>query len=164
MDRRQFILAFSAGAALLGAAPARAECGEMGASEFVETTYQQQARLHASNVAPERDEFFATFSRHLRKLMRPPRRGDRNLPLGPVLNVFFGRGVPPHTEITVGKVKLVSGQDDGPATISVELGYKGETHTVLVHALRQQDRWRIANVIYDSGKSLLDHYRDTTWR
>ena len=76
MDRRQFILALSAGAALLGAPPAHAECGEMGASEFVETLYQEQAQLHASNVPPQRAEFFALFSRDIRRPMHPPATGS----------------------------------------------------------------------------------------
>jgi len=76
MDRRQFILALSAAASLLGIAPARAECGGPSAIEFVEGLYEKQV------------------------------------------------------------------------------------HVVLDEA----DGWLIANIIYDNGKSLIDHYRDIAGR
>jgi hypothetical protein len=50
MDRRKFILALSAGAALLGAPPARAECGGPSALEFVEGLYEKQVRLQAQKT------------------------------------------------------------------------------------------------------------------
>jgi hypothetical protein len=164
MDRRQFILAFSAGAALLGAAPVRAECGGPSAIEFVEGLYEKQARLQTQNVPLDQDEFLALFSKGMRALMQAPRRARRNVTAGPVLNAFFGWGVLPRTEVTVGKVTLVSGQDEGPATIGIPVSYRGETHKVLVHVLFGDDGWQVANIIYDNGKSLIDHYREMTGR
>jgi len=165
MDRRHFILALSAGAALLGATPARADgCGGPSAREFVEELYQKQARLLAENAPLAQEDFDALFSKGMRALMKAPRRPNRNVALGPLLNAFFGWGVLPRTEITVGKVNLVSGQDDGPATVGVALSYRGETHKVLVHVLLDEEGWLIANIIYDNGKSLIDHYRETTGR
>jgi hypothetical protein len=35
----------------------------------------------------------------------------------------------------------------------------GERSKVLVHIIREGDDWRIANIIHDSGKSLINHYR-----
>jgi hypothetical protein len=163
MDRRHFILALSAGAALLGAAPARAECGGPSAIEFVEDLYQKQARLLAENAPLSQDDFLELFSRGMRALMQAPRRQGRNVSLGPVLNAFFGWGVLPRTEVTVGKVRLVSGQDEGPATVGVALSYRGEAHRVQLHVILD-DGWHIANIIYDNGKSLIDHYRETTGR
>jgi hypothetical protein len=163
MDRRQLILSLSAGAALLGAAPARAECGGPSAIEFVEDLYQKQARLLAENAPPGEDDFLELFSKGMRSLMQAPRRPNRNVSLGPVLNAFFGWGVLPRTEVTIGKVRLVSGQDEGPATVGVALSYRGEAHRVLMHVILD-DGWHIANIIYDNGKSLIDHYRDMTGR
>src|SRR5262245_19435123 len=163
MDRRQFILSLSAGAALLGAAPAHAECGGPSAIEFVEGLYEKQARLQAQNTPLGKDEFLALFSKGMRALMQAPRRPARDVSLGPVLNTFFGWGVLPRTEVTIGKVNLVSGQDEGPATVGVAITYRGETHMVLVHVILD-DGWHIANIIYDNGKSLIDHYRDVTGR
>ena len=165
MDRRQFIVALSAGAALLGAAPARAECGGPSAIEFVEGLYEKQARLQAQNTPLGQDEFLTMFSKGMRALMQAPRHPARNVSLGPLLNAFFGWGVLPRTEVTIGKVNLVSGQDEGPATIAVPVSYRGEAHKVLVHVLLdEQDGWLIANIIYDNGKSLIDHYRGMTGR
>lgn len=165
MDRREFILALSAGAALLGAPPVRAECGGPSAIEFVEGLYEKQARLQAQNTPLGSEEFRALFSKGMRALMQAPRRPNRHVALGPVLNAFFGWGVLPRMEVSVGKVSLISGQDEGPATVGVPLAYRGETHKVLVHVLLDQDDgWLIANIIYDNGKSLLDHYRGVTGR
>lgn len=163
MDRRRFILAFSAGAALLGPALARAECGGPSAIEFVEELYQKQARLLAENAPPAEEDFLELFSPGMRALMQAPRRSGRNVSLGPVLNAFFGWGVLPRTEVTVGKVRLESGQEEGPATAAVALLYRGETHRVLVHVILDEG-WHIANIIYDNGKSLIDAYRATGGR
>ena len=165
MNRRQFIIALSAAAALIGAAPARAECGGPSAIEFVEGLYEKQARLQAQNTPLGQDEFLALFSKGMRALMQAPQRPKRSVTLGPMLNTFFGWGVLPRTEVTIGKVSLVSGQDEGPATIAVPVSYRGEAHKVLVHVLLDEaDGWLIANIIYDNGKSLIDHYRDMTRR
>jgi hypothetical protein len=163
MDRRHFILALSAGAALLGAPPAHAECGGPSAIEFVEDLYQKQARLLAENAPPGQEDFLELFSPGMRALMQAPRRPGHNVSLGPLLNAFFGWGVLPRTEVTIGKVRLVSGQEEGPATVGVALTYRGETHRVQVHVMLD-DGWHIANIIYDNGKSLIDHYRETTGR
>jgi hypothetical protein len=164
MDRRTFILALSAGAALLGAPPARAECGGPSAIEFVEGLYERESRLQAQNTPLAQEDFLALFSKGMRALMQAPRRHGRNVTAGPVLNAFFGWGVLPRTEISVGKVNLVSGRDEGPATVGVPVSYRGEAHKVLVHVLLDDDGWHIANIIYDNGKSLIDHYRDITGR
>jgi hypothetical protein len=162
MDRRQFILGLLAGAALPGAPPARAECGGPSAVEFVEGLYEKQVRLQAQNTPLDQDEFLALFSKGMRSLMRAPRRSGRSVTAGPVLNAFFGWGMLPGTEVKVGKIALVSGQDEGPATVGVPLSYRGEAHKVLVHVLLDEDGWRVANVIYDNGRSLIDHYRAVT--
>jgi hypothetical protein len=45
------------------------------------------------------------------------------------------------------------------------VSYRGETHKVLVHVLLdEQDGWLVANIIYDNGRSLIDHYRGITGR
>jgi hypothetical protein len=164
MDRRQFMLAFSAGAALLGAAPAHAECGGASATDFVETLYQKQARLLAEKAQPGEEDFLALFSKGMRQLMQAPRHPARNLSLGPVLNAFFGWGVSPGTVVTIDKIKLVSGQDDGPAMVGVKLSYHGEAYMVRVHVIAGDEDLRIANVIYDNGKSLIGHYREIVGR
>ena len=46
----------------------------------------------------------------------------------------------------------------------VHVAYRGEAHKVRVHLIQGDEDLRIANIIYDNGKSLLDHYRETTVR
>ena len=165
MNRRQFIFMMSGAAALLGAPRAgRAECGESTNAEFVEGLYEMQARLLASNVPLAGDKFYALFSRDLRELMQAPRPHLRDEPIGRLLNAFFGWGIMPGTEVEIGKVALASGSDDGPATVSVEVKNRGGRHKVWVRVVRENEVWRIANISYDSGKSLADHYREITRR
>lgn len=58
---------------------------------------------------------------------------------GSVLNAFFGWGVLSRTEVSVGKVALASGRDEGPATVAVPVRYRGEAHNILVHVLFDED-------------------------
>jgi hypothetical protein len=165
MNRRQFLFAVSGAAAVLAAArTGHAECGEQTSVEFVEELYEKQARLHAANTPLGENEFDALFARELRQIMRAPRRYPKNEPIGPLLHAFFGWGVLPGTEVKIGKVALVSGRDGGPATVRVEVKYRGERHMVLVRVVQESELWRIAGISYDSGKSLADHYRGMTRR
>ena len=132
--------------------------------EFVETTYQKQARLQAAGTPPSQEEFSALFSRGMRRLTRAPRPYLKDQPIGQILNAFFGWGVLPATEIKLGKVTLDSGDEQGPATIRVEIEHHGEPHKILVRVVSESDDWRIANISYGSGKSLVEHYRVITGR
>lgn len=168
MNRRQFVCAIS-GAAIssamaLLAAPrvSRAECGGLSITEFVETLYQKQARLLAANTPIGEAEFNAVFSRSIRRLMRAPRRHAGNRPIGPLLNAFFGWRVLPGTEVKIGKVALASGDELGPAIIRVEIEHHGKSREIMVRVINQNDDWRIADISYDSGKNLAEHYRGIT--
>jgi hypothetical protein len=163
MDRRQFLFILSGAAALLGAArTAHAECGEQTANEFVRALYERQAELLAVNKPLSGDEFHELFARDLRRLIKAPRRTRNNQPIGPILNAFFGWGVLPGTEVKIGKIALVSGNYEGPATAGVDVTTRGERHRLLVHVVRETEVWLVANIIYDSGKSLVSHYRRMT--
>ncbi len=160
MNRRQFVIGMSATTALSAfARDGHAECGEPTANEFVGDLYEKQARLLAARAPPGEQDFHALFARDLRRLMQASRRAASNAPDGPLLNAFFGWGVPPGTEVTVGKIALKSGKYEGPATVGVDLRYRAESHQVLVHVVREDEAWLVANIIFDSGKSLLAHYR-----
>ena len=92
--------------------------------------------------------------------MRAPRHFPKDMLFGPVLNAFFGWGVFPGAEIRIGRVAQVSSDsDDGPAIVGVEIEHRGEPHTVLVRVVRQRGELRIANISYDNGTNLADHYR-----
>jgi hypothetical protein len=165
MNRRQFVFALSGAVALLTATrPGHAECGGLSAAGFVETTYQKQARLQTAETPPSQAEYYALFSRRMRRLMHAPRHFPKNMLFGPVLNAFFGWGVFPGTEVKVGKVTLDSGDDSGPATVRVEIEHHGEPHKVWVRVVNENEDWRIANISYDYGKSLVEHYRTITRR
>jgi hypothetical protein len=135
------------------------ECDELTGNEYVGELYEKQARLLAANTPAGEEEFHALFARDLRQLMQAPRRTPEDAPIGPLLNAFFGWGVLPGTEVTVGKIALVSGNSEGPATIGVDLKFRGEKHRILVHVVRENEVWLVANIIHDSGKSFVSHYR-----
>ena len=165
MNRRQFCFAFSGAVALLaGVRPGHAECGSSGIIEFTNTVWQKQARLLAAQTPPSEEEYYALFSRGMRTLMKAPRPYLKDQPIGRILNAFFGWGVLPGTEVEINDIEMHSGDDNGPATIRVMIEHHGEPHKVLVHVIMQDDDWRIANIIYDSGKSLLEYYRVLTGR
>jgi hypothetical protein len=160
MNRRQFLFILSGAAALLGAArTGHAECGEMNANEFVGDMYREQARLLAANAPLAGKDFYDLFARDLRKLMQAPRRSRNNRPIGPLLNAFFGWGVLPGTEATIDKIALVSGNQEAPATVGDDVNIREERHRILVHVVREREAWLVANIIYDSGESLVSHYR-----
>jgi hypothetical protein len=50
----------------------------------------------------------------------------------------------PRTEVTVVNIALVSGSDDGPATVGVT--WRGETRNILVRVVRESEAWRVANI------------------
>jgi hypothetical protein len=163
MDRRQFTAVMTAAALLSAARTAHAERGEETSTAFVEALYQKQARLQTTDT-PREDDFQAPFARDLRRLMRAPKPNLRYQPIGRLLHGFFGWGVLPVTEVAIGKVAVVSGSDNGPATVAVELSYRGQQHTVLVHVVVENKVRRIADISYDAGESLAEYYRKLTGR
>jgi hypothetical protein len=166
MNRRQFVLAMPGAVALLACStrPGGAECGSSGITEFIDITWQKQARLLAARMPPDNEQFENLFSPGMRVLMHAPRPFLRDQPIGPLLNAFFGWGVLPGAEIKVGNIEIDSGDQMGPATVRVKIEHRSEPHQILVHVIMVDDDWRIANIIYDNGKSLIDHYRAITGR
>jgi hypothetical protein len=67
-------------------------------------------------------------------------------------------------EVTVVNIALVSGSDDGPATVGVDVTWRGETRNILVRVVRESEAWRVANISCGSGKNPVDHYRAITGR
>jgi hypothetical protein len=165
MNRRQFIFVISGAAALLGkASKGHAECGEIGAVEFVAGVYQRQVELHVANTPLDNAAFLALFSRRLRHAMQAPRRNTPDQPTGPILNAFFGWGVLPRTDVKIEKTVQMAGREEGPATVRVDIRHRGEIRQSFVRAVREKDIWRVADVSYDSGRSLAEHYRRMTGR
>ena len=163
MNRRHFLFAMLLVPAFSGAsAPRHAECDEYTNTDYVASLYESQARMLAANSPLSEAEFVAMFSHDMRELMRAPRQLPTNAPDGPVLNAFFGWGVLPGTEVKIGKVKRVSGKEDGPARIAVEIRHHDQKHKIVVRVVKERGNWRIADITYDSGKTLSEHYRAMT--
>lgn len=140
----------------------RARCGDADDVAFVRALYEKQARDLAANVPMSNAEFTALFSARMQQLMRAPRYYPPNEPIGPILDAFFGWGVLPSTDVRIGAVTRLSGSDGGPATIAVELVHHGGPHQAYVSLVRDGATWRIDDVSYDHGMSLIEHYRRHT--
>ena len=140
----------------------RARCGDADDVAFVRALYEKQARDLAANAPMSNAEFTALFSARMQLLMHAPRYYPPNEPTGPILNAFFGWGVLPSTEVRVGAVTRLSGSNDGPATIAVELEHHGEPHKAFVDIVRESGNWRVDDISYDHGMSLIEHYRRHT--
>jgi hypothetical protein len=70
----------------------------------------------------------------------------------------------PGTVVTVETIKLVSGAYEGPATVGVDIKYRGAPRNIEVRVISEKERFRIANITYDGDKNLVDHYRAITRR
>jgi hypothetical protein len=163
MNRRHFLFAMMLVPALSGAAaPCHAECEELTAAEYVASLYESQARMLAAKSPLGEEEFLAMFSHDMRALMRAPRKLPTDMPEGAVLNAFFGWGVLPGTDVKIGKARRVSGKESSPARVALEIRHHGETHKLVVHLVKERGNWRIADITYDSTKSLSEHYRAMT--
>jgi hypothetical protein len=160
MNRRHVLLAMLLVPALSSAATAcHAECDDYTNTDYVASLYQSQARMLAAKSPLSEEELLSMFSRDMRELMRAPHQTPANAPDGPVLNAFFGWGVLPGTDVKIGKVKRVSGKEDGPARIAVEVSHHDQKHRIMVRVVKERGNWRIADIAYDTGKSLAEHLR-----
>ena len=56
----------------------------------------------------------------------------------------------------------LSGGEDGPSTIAAEVVHHGGPHQAFVHLVREGGGWRIDDITYDYGVSLVEHYRRHT--
>lgn len=157
MSRRQF-LAASITASLAAIALTKASRvvrADDSAMTFVRDLYTREIARHLQRAPVNGDTFTANFAAPLRRLMAAPREASANEPLG-IVHAFFGPGVLPGTDI-----KLAGVASAGDA-INVALVYRGEPRSVTVRPVREDGEWRIADVTYASGESLLTRYRRLT--
>ena len=165
MRRRQFLTLLTAplmaGTAQAGTAhAARPEANP--AVDFVGDLYTRQLQFHLSKTGLG-GEFEALFTRDMRDLMNAPRVNLSKLPEGPKLHAFFGWGILPGMEIRIERIVGATGLGQS-GWVRVDLSYRGEQHYVLVRPVREDDAWRIADIIYENRGSLSDRYRQMTGR
>jgi len=149
---RRGILA-AALAAFLPAMPARAEDGVA----FVRDLYARQVALHNARGRMAEADFLPLFARTLRTLMQAPRPGLAHAPAGPILNAFFGWGILPGQPVTLQWVRAAAG-----GAVAVEIVARGEPRQITLRLVREQGLWKIADISYGHGESLLAYYRRIT--
>jgi hypothetical protein len=160
MRRRQFLTLLSFPLLAGAAQSAKAEANP--AVEFVGDLYTRQLQFHLAKTGLG-GEFETLFTHDMRALMNAPRVNLSKTPEGPKLHAFFGWGILPGMDIRIDQVASASGPGQS-GWVRVDLGYRGEQHHVLVRPVREDDAWRIADIIYENRGSLSDRYRQMTGR
>jgi hypothetical protein len=156
LNRRQAVCALLAAAAPLRFA--RAE--DM--VEFVRALYVRQVKMRTDDERMSEEAFYALFSSELRALMQAPRPGLAREPIGRILNAFFGWGVLPHQPVVLNDVMPAYGGTGGLYLVRVDLMVRGEPRQIVVRPVRENGLWKIADISYQNGESLLDYYRRIT--
>jgi len=150
ISRRRMLAA--ALAVLLPAVPVHAEDGVA----FVRDLYARQVALHNARGRMTQADFLPLFALSLRALMQAPRPGLAREPAGPILHAFFGWGILPGQPVTLQRVRAAGGG------IAVDIVARGEPRRITVSLLREQGLWKIADISYGHGESLLAYYRRIT--
>jgi hypothetical protein len=142
-------------AVAFGAAPARAQTGG-DAATFVRDFYAKEIAHHNARDMVREANFLAVFTRETQELWRAAQanRNRTNIPIGPILNAFFGWGVLPGHEVKLGAVAAVSGD-----AVAVEFTALGEPRRIVVHAVREGGNWRIADIDYGRGQGYVAYLR-----
>jgi hypothetical protein len=154
-SNRRSVLLLCAGA-LFAAAPARAQNPGDDTVRFVRDLYAKEIAQHAAKIGKGESEFLAVFTAETQQIWRAAQanRNKANLPVGPILHAFFGWGVLPGHEVKLGAVTRASGD-----AVAVEFTAQGEPRRVVVSAVREAGRWRIADIDYGRGDGYVAYLR-----
>ena len=158
LSRRQAVCALAA--AIIPVRGALAD--DIGVVEFVRALYARQIKMHTADERMSEAAFYALFASDLRRLMQAPRPGLAREPIGPILNAFFGWGVLPHQPVALATVTPGFGGTGGLSLVRVDLVVGGEPRQIMVRPVRENGLWKIADISYQNGESLLGYYRRIT--
>jgi hypothetical protein len=133
------------------------------AATFLRGLYQREIERHNHRLPADNDGFYAMFTRQMRELMNAPRVPNANLPAGPILHALFGRGALPGREVILGEVASVR-EDASSAAVRAELTLLGNPRKLTVALRRENNAWRIDDIDYAPGDTLVAHYKRITGR
>ncbi len=102
------------------------------------------------------------FARDLRALVQAPRPGLAREPTGPILHAFFGWGVLLGKPVRLDKVMPAFGGTGGLKLVRADLVVHGARRQILVRPVREDGLWKIVDISYDHGESLVAYYRRIT--
>jgi hypothetical protein len=133
------------------------------AATFLRDLYQREIERHNRRLPSDNNGFYAMFTRPMRELMIAPRVANANLPAGPILHALFGQGALPGREVVLGDVTLVR-EDASSAAVRVTLTVLGNPRQLTVALLRENGVWRIDDIDYAPGDTLVTYYKRITGR
>lgn len=163
MNRRNLVLAVITAAVSAGAAVPTVAGNADSAAVFLHDLYEREITRHSKKLPADNAAFMALFTREMRELMNAPRLPNPNVSLGPILHALFGRGVLPGTDVTLSGVTTVR-NDDGLSILNVALTHRGTVRNLVVSLFRQDGAWRIQDIEYGPGDTLVGHYKRMTGR
>ena len=82
---------------------------------FVRALYEREIARHNAGTVTNEREFLALFTRETRQLWLAGRHNSAKVPLGPILNAFFGWGVLPGQPVKL----IVVGNFRGPRVLII---------------------------------------------
>jgi len=151
VTRRTILAAFAM--MLAPSVKAAAETQEREDVTFVRRTYQRQILRDVRNAPMTEAELQAVFTNDVRDLLQAPVPPRPDLPIGPKLHAFYGPGVLPGWEVTL------HGYTPGDGTVAVDIKVRGVPRRLVVHPVREEDEWRIANIVYGPGEDFVAYHR-----
>jgi hypothetical protein len=155
MQRRQLMTALAVvfGCAV-GPTGAFAAQRDADAVTFVRRLVQREIFRQAKDIPPDDARFFSLFTRDVRRLLESPVPPRPDIPLGPKLHAFLGRGVLPGWEVVLMDVTPTPG-----TAIAVDLTVRGARRRILVEPVREDGEWRVANISYGEGEDYVTFHR-----
>ena len=153
MVTRRDVLAAFAAMLTLPLRGAAAETQEREDVTFVRRTYQRQILRDVRNVPMTDAELQAVFTNDVRRLLQSPVPPRPDVPIGPKLHAFYGPVVLPGSEVTL------HGYTPGEGTVAVDIKIRGVPRRLVVHPVREDGEWRIANIVYGPGEDFVSYHR-----
>lgn len=145
--------------AVLGADETRAQVDNE-AVVFVREFYTREIARHNAKGRIDDGEFLNAFTRDTQRIWIAARdnKNSPQVPLGPVVNAFFGPGALPGREIRLVNVAVVGGGAQ-LLVVSVDVLIDGNPRKLHVHAVRNGNSWRFDDIDYGGRESFVSYYR-----
>jgi hypothetical protein len=150
------LAALSAGEALAQAQVPSAD----DAVAFVRDFYTREIARHNAKERLDEGEFLNTFTRETRRIWIAARdnKNPPQVPLGLVVNAFFGPGALPGREVKFVQIGVVGGGAQ-LLVVAVDVVIDGNPRKLHVHVVRDGNTWRFDDIDYGGRESFVSYHR-----